>query len=78
MLTILINLLRTYALSLYIKSYSFIYILALQSSLPYRETIVEGLFSLSQLLPLVLESKVEDDSVTDRKTLMFENNILDH
>ena len=47
-------------------------ILWLQSSVPHRETIVEGLFSLSQLLPLALESKTEDDSATDRKTLMFE------
>ena len=43
-----------------------------QSSLPHRETIVEGLFSLSQLLPLALESKIQDDSATDRKTRMYE------
>ena len=53
---------------------SWLYI-SVQSSLPYRDTVVEGLFSLSQLLPLVLEeSKMEDDGaiVSDRKTLMFE------
>eukprot|EP01035_Chromulina_nebulosa_P026916 gene26916-35311_t len=45
--------------------------LLIPTSLPHRDTIVEGLFSLSQLLPLVLEeSKVEDDA-TDKTNLIL-------